>query len=111
MEPKVILNNNFTLEITGTDPGTEEDFRYFWSESTNTFAPVTPGDFDNDGDVDGQDFLLWQRDPSVGNLADWQANYGTGTLVASVVVPEPSTAICLLGALATILVRRRGNYF
>lgn len=29
-----------------------------------------PGDFDLDGDVDGADFLLWQRNPSVGDLAD-----------------------------------------
>jgi hypothetical protein len=35
-----ILNNNFTLEITGADPATGEPFRYFWSESTNTFAAV-----------------------------------------------------------------------
>jgi hypothetical protein len=34
------------------------------------------GDFDQDGDVDGRDFLLWQRNPSVGNLIDWQTNYG-----------------------------------
>ncbi|QEG37393.1 LamG-like jellyroll fold domain-containing protein [Bythopirellula goksoeyrii] len=36
------------------------------------------GDFDVDSDVDGADFLLWQRNPSVGNLGDWQANYGGG---------------------------------
>ncbi len=28
-----------------------------------------PGDFDLDGKVDGNDFLFWQRDPSVGSLA------------------------------------------
>jgi hypothetical protein len=60
------------------------------------------GDFDNDGDVDGRDFLVWQRNPSVGNLSDWQLNYGTtGPLTASsTAVPEPGTlcfaAMCLL---------------
>ncbi|TWU27744.1 hypothetical protein [Bythopirellula polymerisocia] len=49
------------------------------------------GDFDNDGDVDGSDFLFWQRTPSVGNLADWQANYGIGSLAASLAVPEPGS--------------------
>ena len=39
-------------------------------------VPV-PGDFNGDGIVDGTDFLLWQLDPSVGSLADWEANYGT----------------------------------
>ena len=55
-----------------------------------TGAFTAPGDFDADGDVDGRDFLLWQRDPGIGNLADWQANYGTGSLSAAVSVPEPS---------------------
>ncbi len=63
-----------------------------------------PGDFDDDGDVDGRDFLVWQRNPPVGNLADWQANYGTGIpLTAAVsVVPEPSALVLLLGC-ATVL--------
>ncbi|MCH8840896.1 MAG: hypothetical protein IH831_09550, partial [Planctomycetes bacterium] len=33
------------------------------------------GDFDFNGIVDGFDFLQWQRNPSVGSLADWEANY------------------------------------
>jgi len=32
-------------------------------------APLA-GDFDNDNDVDGADFLAWQRDPNVGSLSD-----------------------------------------
>ncbi|WP_197530955.1 PD40 domain-containing protein [Bythopirellula polymerisocia] len=34
-----------------------------------------PGDFDLDGDVDGRDFLAWQRNPAAGSLAIWQSNY------------------------------------
>jgi hypothetical protein len=50
------------------------------------------GDFDFDGDVDGRDFLVWQRNPSVGDLADWQANFAaTGSLAGSLGVPEPSS--------------------
>jgi hypothetical protein len=51
------------------------------------------GDFDGDGDVDGRDFLVWQRNTSVGNLADWQANYGAGgpLTASSTSVPEPAT--------------------
>jgi hypothetical protein len=57
-----------------------------------------PGDFDLDGDVDGRDFLVWQRNPSVGNLGDWQTNYGASGLSASVAVPEPSAfVLALLG--------------
>jgi fibronectin-binding autotransporter adhesin len=68
---------------------------------TTLGAPITtPGDFDNDGDVDGRDFLVWQRNTAVGDLADWQANYGTGALTAAVAasstaVPEPGT-MCLV---------------
>jgi hypothetical protein len=54
-----------------------------------------PGDFDQDGDVDGRDFLLWQRNPSIGSLADWQNNYGTGGLSALASVPEPSSILLL----------------
>jgi MYXO-CTERM domain-containing protein len=42
------------------------------SQDTQALA----GDFDADSDVDGRDFMAWQRNPAVGNLADWQANYG-----------------------------------
>lgn len=38
------------------------------------------GDFDEDGGIDGLDFLLWQRDPNVGSLAVWEANYGTTSI-------------------------------
>jgi autotransporter-associated beta strand protein len=65
------------------------------------------GDFDNDGDVDGRDFLVWQRNPSVGNLSDWQANYGAGPLSAATAVPEPSTIVSLVSLALLGLVRRR----
>jgi hypothetical protein len=64
-------------------------------------APGVPGDFDEDGDVDGRDFLVWQRGGSptplsASDLATWKANYGTGTLSAvSAAVPEPSSALLL----------------
>jgi hypothetical protein len=59
-------------------------------------ALTLAGDFDLDGDVDGRDFLAWQRNPSVGNLSDWQTNYGFGALTAaSTAVPEPGSVILL----------------
>lgn len=76
---------------------------------------VTPGlaaDFDADNDVDGRDFLLWQRgfglggqlnnsqgdatgNGSVGgeDLAVWQGQFGaSGSPASAVSVPEPSIA-------------------
>lgn len=61
-------------------------------------SPAT-GDFDGDGDVDGHDFLVWQRNPSVGNLADWLIEYGNASMTSASAVPEPGFAfpvICLL---------------
>jgi fibronectin-binding autotransporter adhesin len=70
-------------------------------------AVGTPGDFDNDGDVDGRDFLVWQRNPSIGNLSDWQTNYGAGPLSAATSVPEPSTVVSLVSLALLGLMRRR----
>ncbi|MDZ4657971.1 MAG: aspartyl protease family protein [Bythopirellula sp.] len=70
----------------------------------------TACDFDGDGDVDGRDFLAWQRNPSVGNLADWQANYNNGSLSALAAVPEPSAlvlVICAIGFYSSASSRRR----
>jgi hypothetical protein len=75
-----------------------------------------PGDFDLDDDVDGRDFLIWQRlfgsttrtvaDASLNGIVDatdlgiWQQNYGTlfGSIaVLSVVtIPEPTTLAFIL---------------
>lgn len=65
----------------------------------------TPGDFDGDGDVDGIDFLEWQRGNSPnplssGDLADWQSNYGAGAVATLAAVPEPvGLTLMLLGGL------------
>jgi len=75
-----------------------------------TYADVAPidaspgqdGDFDGDLDVDGADFLRWQRDMGdATNLALWETNYGTtaGAAVTSV-VPEPSALVLVGMALA-----------
>jgi hypothetical protein len=75
------------------------------------------GDFDLDGDVDGRDFLMWQRGESPiqwgpGDLADWQENYGVGSLTAtSTAVPEPS-CLCLwsIVMVAATFNRRTAHY-
>lgn len=61
------------------------DFRadFFSLESLLRVKLVTPGNFDLDADVDGSDYLLLQRNPDIGNFADWATNYG------SIVTPDP----------------------
>lgn len=72
------------------------------------------GDFDRDGDVDGADFLSWQRGDSphplsADDLAKWQEHYGLNAslLVSSAAVPEPTTAALLLCVIACGLMRRK----
>ncbi len=79
-------------------------------ETYSLVVPV-PGDFDGDFDVDGRDFLAWQRGQSptplsAGDLADWQTNYGAGGLAAVAVVPEPSCVLLAVCGVA-LLGRRR----
>jgi len=84
------------------------------------------GDFDQDGDIDGGDFLAWQRGESstalsASDLADWEGNFGTvlsspsGALLtgkvlyspliavsSAVAVPEPNSAVLLLAGFSLL---------
>lgn len=66
------------------------------------FSPTLAGDFDLDSDVDGADFLKWQRDPSVGPLSDWKHNYGSQAAVGLAPVPEPTSAALAMVALCFV---------
>lgn len=71
-------------------------------------APGLSGDFDQDGDVDGRDFLAWQRDPSVGDLAEWQAHYGDLDNLSNVhAVPEPNCVAILTAFIGLLSTARR----
>ena len=68
------------------------------------YVPPQPGDFDGDGDVDGYDFLTWQRDPGIGELTDWQANHGAAnSLSASQAVPEPTGILLITSYVVAII--------
>jgi hypothetical protein len=96
---------------------------------TATGAVTDSADFDDDNDVDGMDFLAWQRgngtttgatsaqgdadDNQMVNGADltvWRTQFGiTGTAGAVWLVPEPAGwIICGLGSLWLIQRRRAG---
>ncbi|WP_172992032.1 autotransporter-associated beta strand repeat-containing protein [Lacipirellula parvula] len=94
--------------LSATQPGTED------------------ADFDNDGDVDGADFLTWQRnfgtagDNAHGNangdgtvdgldLAVWRNQFGAGSPanVAASAIPEPASAALLLLAAGALAGARR----
>jgi len=67
---------------------------------------VLDGDFNGDGVIDGQDFVAWQINPTVGSLADWRANYGAQVIAPNgpespIAAPEPGAlALGLLTAAA-----------
>ena len=76
--------------------------------SPTTFLPAVEGDFNGDRVVDGQDFLAWQRNPSIGELSAWQANFGdTPGVSAAANVPEPSGL--LLAAISGLFMLVRGG--
>lgn len=89
--------------------GSEQSFRFATIQFTS--GTGLAGDFDGDGDIDGRDFLRWQRGQSpnslsASDLADWQAGYGAGSLAAVAAVPEPA-ALYLASVGATVLLLRR----
>jgi hypothetical protein len=88
-----------------------------------TATAIPSADFDDDGDVDGGDFLAWQRglgtsigathadgdadrdgDVDAADLTHWKSSFGAPALTtgrtASVLVPEPANACRALCGLA-----------
>lgn len=86
--------------LTAAAFGTDYTLEYLTTGDLAGYTLLTVGrvgDFDGDGDVDGRDFLAWQRNPHLGSLADWQNAYGNDPLSAATAVPEPSCLALMLG--------------
>jgi hypothetical protein len=133
--PAISLGNLYNTTIDAKDLILEYHISGMPATSlyTGSVAYVTGGatdaDFDNDVDVDGSDFLTWQR--NLGNnsgtatnsqgdanqdgnvtgadLAAWRQNFGpAGAASAAQAVPEPSTlAMTLLAGVAAVLLSVR----
>ena len=92
------------------------------------YTDELPGDFDVDGDVDGGDFLRWQRnvgaigapgvsqgnadgdsDVDAADLAMWRNHFGFvhAPSNASAATPEPTSTALAITALTTFLISRR----
>lgn len=100
----------------------------FISYQLGVIAPVTApepdADFDNDGDVDGIDFMILQRGLGVGTMNSqgdansdgmvnevdfelWQQAYGSTAPLQAATVPEPSGLLLGILALGSLTSRRR----
>lgn len=109
------LDTRFNVE-SGNNFSVDVPFRSILAVRIDR-AQGQPGDFDGDGDVDGDDFLVWQRGESPSplsqeDLAAWQESYGSVSDVNdSLTVPEPASlysgVLCVL--LAGVLRGRSGN--
>lgn len=74
---------------------------------SSRFAYEPTGDYDLDGTVDGRDLLVWQRNPQLGSVVDWQSEYGSNAPTAaesSIIgvspVPEPGSVVLVMIAVA-----------
>jgi fibronectin-binding autotransporter adhesin len=96
-----------TLDLEPLGAGFIWNTSQLYTTGVLSVAAGQPGDFDLDGDVDGRDFLIWQRNTSVGDLGDWQSNYGVGAITASnIAVPEPSAIVLGLFGLYSLSRKR-----
>ena len=118
----------FTISTTG---GSAATFRgltlgYDVTYDISPAGAAEDADFDGDGDVDGADFLTWQRGVGVGtdlttgdanddnvvdgdDLAIWSDQFGAPPSIAAVAqIPEPAgAAILVIGSIAMLATLRR----
>lgn len=78
--------------------------------ATHSLVQPVAGDFNNDGNVDGADFLVWQRGGSpnslsTGDLETWKTAFGGPAIAA---VPEPTAALLLGAAMFGSMLGLRG---
>jgi hypothetical protein len=125
--------NNDSASAAFNDDGQIAWRATFTDATTAILLTTLPGtdpnaDFDDDGDIDGRDFLIWQRgfgltgqnDNTLGDadfsgtidgddLIVWQDQYGGAPpLAAAAAVPEPAVILLLLPGVFAILTRRCG---
>ena len=93
-----------SIQITGT--GNAEFYIDTIAHNSLGSLLASSGDFDGNGSVDANDFFAWQRETSLGSLADWEANYASATTAAAAAVPEPSGPVMVMAALSLGLLRR-----
>jgi hypothetical protein len=107
------LNTDFTLAALAAGLSWQVDVN-----PTNVILKVLgsagiPGDYDGDHDVDGNDFLRWQRGESpspmsAGDLATWKMHFGQcASAAVAGAVPEPCGLLLIALATGVLAANRR----
>jgi fibronectin-binding autotransporter adhesin len=120
--------------LTGTFDHVTAGYSVTYDTAQKKVFLIAPprADFDIDGDVDGNDFLIWQRGLGIGagatrqqgdangdgavnaaDLALWQTQLGTPAVGASGAVPEPASGWLILAAVGGVALtsrRRSGGH-
>lgn len=135
--PNLPLSSNFARQsgpyTMTTTAGSAATFRgmvlgYDVTYDISPAGALEDADFNVDGAIDGNDFLIWQRNTSLTtgatlaqgdangdgavNAADlniWKGQFGSPAVIAATVVPEPSTALLALAAAIGVAKVRRGR--
>lgn len=118
--------DTLTLELVAVADGGSEAFAFDNIVIEGLTILADDADFDQDGDVDGVDFLAWQRGLGNGStlaegdangdgqvdemdLAVWQSQYAGGAggaQQALAAVPEPASVVLILGVFSLMPTRR-----
>jgi hypothetical protein len=120
----VPFTGNFEIWVVQEDadvPGGQDYGLAWWYGLAPEIVVPRPGDFDGDGDVDGDDLDIWEAAYGLADAADangdgdsdgddfliWQRNAGAGVLAATTAVPEPGAAmLASMGLLSALRSRR-----
>jgi hypothetical protein len=121
------VDGTFATEVLPSVPGLILDVIYNPTSVVLTVSPAFTADFDEDGDVDGEDLVQWQGDFGANDLSDadddgdsdgadflaWQRQLGSGVLAAPVIhaVPEPGGAALALVTLGGVIGATRRRSF
>jgi hypothetical protein len=114
-----------TLNLPSLSPGLAWNTTSLMTTGVLSVTSTGDADFDNDGDVDGRDFLTWQMGHGINagatngqgdangdgavnaaDLAIWRGTFG-GAVTVSAGVPEPAAVTLAALSLAGLGARRR----
>ncbi len=121
------VGDTLTIELTARTDGGSEAFAFDNIVIDGITVLAADADFDQDGDVDGSDFLAWQRGFGSGttlaegdangdgnvdelDLVAWESQFGQSNLTAqqaATSIPEPSSLLLAIGFLVVIPSRLR----